>query len=282
MDIPPGRMVYEPEKEAHMEKRSKWKLLLVTASVGVCALLAWWSGGDREDVKEEPLAVPQVAASVEKRKGPRVLVCVSGSVVNPGVYEVEKDSRAGAAIELAGGMTEEADKERVNLAKKCKDGTHVRVPQLSATKLKALRKKKKGRMLSGGGAAGAFAGSGAGMANGGGNSMGAAAGSFAGGYPAGAAVSASSGGGCAPGGGYDASNGGNPSAVGPGGGGASPVSLNRAGVEELTTLPGIGAATAEKIVARRRNGGFLRLEDLMEVPGIGEKKFRRLQGRICL
>lgn len=234
-----------------MEKRSKWKLLLVTASVGVCALLAWWSGGDREDVREEPLAVPRVAASVAKRKGPRVLVCVSGSVVNPGVYEVEKDSRAGAAIELAGGMTEEADKERVNLAKKCKDGTHVRVPQLSATKLKALRKQQQARMLSGG-------------------------------YPGGAAVSAGSSGGCAPGGGYGAPNGGNPSAVGPGGGCVSPVSLNRAGVEELTTLPGIGAATAEKIVARRRNGGFLRLEDLMEVPGIGEKKFRRLQGRICL
>ena len=36
------------------------------------------------------------------------------------------------------------------------------------------------------------------------------------------------------------------------------------------------------LLARRRKGGFTRLEDLMEVPGIGEKKFRRLQGRICL
>lgn len=61
------------------------------------------------------------------------------------------------------------------------------------------------------------------------------------------------------------------------------VSINRASVEELQTLSGIGAATARKIVAdREQNGPFASLEDLMRVSGIGEKKFAALKDSLCL
>lgn len=61
------------------------------------------------------------------------------------------------------------------------------------------------------------------------------------------------------------------------------VSINRASVEELTTLKGVGEATAEKIVAyRQKNGSFSTLEGLMEVSGIGEKKFEALKDQITL
>ena len=57
-----------------------------------------------------------------------------------------------------------------------------------------------------------------------------------------------------------------------------PVNLNTATVTELMQLPHIGAKTAERIVAfRKQHGGFRRVEELMNVKGIGEKSFTRLK-----
>lgn len=59
------------------------------------------------------------------------------------------------------------------------------------------------------------------------------------------------------------------------------ININTALVQELDTLPGIGPATAEKIVAyREKVGGFKKIEDIMEVPGIGESKFNSLKDYI--
>jgi|YelNatPaOPRAMG01_1025707.scaffolds.fasta_scaffold00266_30 competence protein ComEA helix-hairpin-helix repeat region len=58
----------------------------------------------------------------------------------------------------------------------------------------------------------------------------------------------------------------------------SPVDINIASVSELITLPGIGEATAERIIEyRKTHGKFTSIEDLMSVKGIGEKKFQRLK-----
>ncbi len=67
------------------------------------------------------------------------------------------------------------------------------------------------------------------------------------------------------------------------GGAAALVNINTAGVEELDELPGVGEATARAIVEdRETNGPFSTPEDLMRVSGIGEKKFARLEGLICV
>ena len=61
------------------------------------------------------------------------------------------------------------------------------------------------------------------------------------------------------------------------------VSINTATASELETLPGIGQATAAKIIASREGEGpFQTVEDLMRVSGIGEKKFEALKDLICL
>ena len=56
------------------------------------------------------------------------------------------------------------------------------------------------------------------------------------------------------------------------------IELNSAAPASLQRLPGVGPATAAKIVEHRnRSGAFRRPEDLLEVKGIGPKKFDRLR-----
>ncbi len=64
---------------------------------------------------------------------------------------------------------------------------------------------------------------------------------------------------------------------------ADKLDLNQATVEELDTLPGVGPSIARRIVTfREKNGAFKRIEDLMNVRGIGEKTFLRLRDRIMV
>ena len=60
--------------------------------------------------------------------------------------------------------------------------------------------------------------------------------------------------------------------------GAPALNLNTATLEQLEALPGIGPKTAELIVQyRQKNGPFKKVEELMNVRGIGERSFLRLK-----
>lgn len=61
------------------------------------------------------------------------------------------------------------------------------------------------------------------------------------------------------------------------------VNINTATLEELDALPGVGPATAQAIIDdREANGPFASEEDIMRVSGIGEKKYEKLKGSICI
>lgn len=59
------------------------------------------------------------------------------------------------------------------------------------------------------------------------------------------------------------------------------ININKASVEELTKLPGIGEKTAKKIVEyRQKYGGFKKIEDIMKIERIGQKLFEKIQDYI--
>jgi len=64
---------------------------------------------------------------------------------------------------------------------------------------------------------------------------------------------------------------------------AAAVNINTAPASELQTLPGIGAKVAERIVEyRQKNGPFKKVEDLMNVRGVGEKNFLKLKPHVSI
>jgi competence protein ComEA len=63
----------------------------------------------------------------------------------------------------------------------------------------------------------------------------------------------------------------------------TPVNLNTATQAELETLPGIGPRAAQRILEyRQKNGSFKKIEELMNVKGIGEKSFLKLKPLITV
>jgi competence protein ComEA len=64
---------------------------------------------------------------------------------------------------------------------------------------------------------------------------------------------------------------------------STPVNLNTASAADLEALPGVGAATAKLIIEHReKNGGFKKVEELMNIKGIGEKSFLKLKPMVTV
>ena len=61
------------------------------------------------------------------------------------------------------------------------------------------------------------------------------------------------------------------------------ININTADLDELYKIPGVGEATANKILSyREENGDFKNIEEIKNVNGIGEKKFENMKDIICV
>ena len=141
-----------------------------------------------------------------------ITIHITGEVEYPGVVVLKNGDRIVDAIEAAGGETENADLDRLNLAYILSDGDKIHVPNKNdenteteeITTENAVSRKKE-----------------------------------------------------------------------------TSININTATLEELTQLPGIGEATANKIIEyRKQNGKFKTIEEIKNVPGIGDSKFENLKDKI--
>lgn len=187
-----------------------------------------------------------------------IVVQVSGSVAAPGVYELPLRARMQDAISAAGGFAEDASADVLNLAAALEDGQKIYVPKkgeaeaahgISDQNDDAVDDEEAsvGGSAAAGGSAGAAGGSGR------------SARSHA---PSSRSRKTSKSGSRS-----------NKKSLP-----AHSISLNRANAEELSSLPGIGEATAKRIIAdRRAHGRFKKVEDLCRVKGIGKKKLASIK-----
>ena len=61
------------------------------------------------------------------------------------------------------------------------------------------------------------------------------------------------------------------------------INLNAATIADLEKLPGVGASMAARILEyRQKSGGFKKIEELMNVKGIGEKNFLKLRSLVTV
>ena len=191
----------------------------------------------------QPGANPSASAQGGASGEATVRVHVAGAVNNPGVYTLPAQGRAVDAIAAASGAAADADLDRVNLAGALSDGVQIYVPHRGETAAPA-------QIQPNGGTANAGQGN---AANG-------------------AAQNGASQGGTQP----------QPArTLTPAGSaqkGSTPVNINTATAEELQTLPRIGPAMAQRIIAwREAHGGFRSVDELDAVPGIGPSMLENLR-----
>lgn len=153
----------------------------------------------------------------------QIVVDVDGAVAHPGLYKLPPDSRVQAALAAAGGLSPQADAHRINRAAKLHDGQKLYVlSQGESTPPQA----------------------------------------------------ASSGQGCE-GQACTSADGG---VAGSDTEGQGLVNINTANAAQLTQLPGVGPAIAQKIIDyRTANGSFTSVDDLTKVPGIGAAKLAQIK-----
>ena len=207
--------------------------IAVIALVVVTALVLFGRNGENQEIVVEQIGETQSQLTensdsetldnadgsdegqVKTKTVTKLVVDISGCVKTPGVYEVEDSTRLHQVIEMAGGLTDEADVNAINQAELVMDGQKILIPE-----------KLEGESISSsGGTQGTVANS---TAN-------------------------------------------------------SKININQADSTMLQEIPGVGPATADKIIQyREANGRFQTIEDIKNVSGIGDKTFEKMKEKICV
>ena len=93
-----------------------------------CVATSWLQQGkEAKQAAPAPVLTQQAGSIAKEKKAKTMQVYVSGAVREPGIYTLPAGARAKDALEAAGGLRQDAKAERVNLAKKLRDGSHVYV-----------------------------------------------------------------------------------------------------------------------------------------------------------
>lgn len=171
--------------------------------------------------------VPADNAEGQGEVSGNIYVHVCGAVKNPGIYELSDMSRIADAVDAAGGFTDKASENYLNLATIVSDGQKIVVPTKSEVKKEGMKDTGISDDMN-------------------------------------ASVD-------------------NPAGKSDDSGNNTLININTAGIEELTTIPGVGEAKAKSIIEyRQKNGNFSCKEDIMNITGIKEGVFSKISDYIVV
>lgn len=119
------------------EKWESWSLTVKGAVIGGVLLLLVGVGGlfSKKEEAVEELAEVETTMLAEKTEVSTtqeavIFVDIKGAVNNPGVYQMKSGDRVKDALDAAGGLTDEADSQKVNLAQRVEDQMVIIVPKV--------------------------------------------------------------------------------------------------------------------------------------------------------
>ena len=118
-----------------MELTKKQKIIVI-AIAGIVVIGIMYFIYNKNQVKEDinienEILVNNVITNENNTNDDIVIIHITGSVKNPGIVKLKEGSRIEDAIESAGGLTENADITKVNLAYVVEDGTKIKIPSAS-------------------------------------------------------------------------------------------------------------------------------------------------------
>ena len=119
------------------------KLIFIAVLLTGCIITSLISTNDKAKALHggSSLQSAQGAVTSKAAQAKTVRVQVSGAVLEPGIYDLPANCRVEEAIAAAGGLTENADSERVNLVRKVRDGMQIRVPVQKAARTSSTQRK---------------------------------------------------------------------------------------------------------------------------------------------
>ena len=119
------------------EKWESWSLTVKGAVIGGVLLLLVGVGGlfSKKEEAVEDVTVVETTVLAEKTEVSTtqetvIFVDIKGAVKNPGVYQMKSGDRVKDALDAAGGLTDEADSQKVNLAQRVEDQMVIVVPKV--------------------------------------------------------------------------------------------------------------------------------------------------------
>lgn len=107
------------------------KRIIIIAIILVIGIIGYYIYGRENETKDiiqnDEIMVKNETRETEEKSG-KIIVHITGEVKKEGVYTLEENSRVTDAVEAAGGLTEDADMNKINLAYVLEDGVKIKIP----------------------------------------------------------------------------------------------------------------------------------------------------------